>query len=181
MLSEKYAREITQIYYADIYHFCYLRLRDEDDAHDVAQEVFLVFQQKGETVEKEKIRAWLYSVANKKLKEKFREIAIREKELIFGFVESSTASELVYEIDENFQVSEEEIEKKKKSILAQLSEKELELFEMVYVKRKKYDEVSKELGISENTLRVRVLRLKNKIKSKVSYAFMAMLLLIMRL
>lgn len=182
MISAERAKEIAMTYYEDIYHLCYLRLRKEADAHDVAQEIFLFFQEHCENLDDEYIKAWLISVADKKIKEKFRDIANREKELIFGTVFGSAKStELVYELEQDFSVSDDEIEEKKKSILSQLTEKELELFEMVYVKHMKYEELAKSMGVSEHAMRTRVYRLKNKIKERVSFAFMALLLLIMKL
>lgn len=182
MISAERAREVAGQYYEDIYHFCYIRLGNEVDAHDVVQDVFLLFQQKGDGVEEKYIRAWLFSAADKKIKEKFRDIAKREKALIFGLSRSPAQSaELVYEMEQDFLISDEEIEKKKKSIISQLNEKELELFEMVYVRHMRYEELAKMLDISENAVKARVFRLKNKIKSKVSFAFMALLLLFMKL
>lgn len=182
MISAERAREIAREHYEDIYHFCYIRLKDETNAHDVVQEVFLLFQQKCDNLEDEYIRAWLISAADKKIKEKFRDIAIREKELIYGrLFGSSKSTELIYEMESDMMISDEEIEEKKKLILSQLSEKELALFEMVYIKHMEYEALSKELGISSDTARVRVFRLKNKIKEKASFVFMALLLLFMKL
>lgn len=58
----------------------------EENAADVTQEVFLIFQEKYEGLEDDYIKAWLYKVADNKIKEQFRAIAKREKELIFGAV-----------------------------------------------------------------------------------------------
>lgn len=82
-------------------------------------------------------------------------------------------------MDDFIQISEEELEKKKRSILGSLTEKELKLFEMVYVKHMEYSELAKALNVSEGTARTRIYRLKLKIKEKASLVFMALLLLLM--
>lgn len=182
MVSAEYAKETAELYYEDIYHFCYVRLRKEADAHDVVQDVFLFFQENYGGLDDDNIKSWLFSVANNKIKEKFREIAKREKELILGTDYGvSEGADIVYETEQDYLIPDEEIEEKKKSILSQLTEKELKLFEMVYVKHLEYEELAKALDIAEGTARTRVYRLKNKIKEKVYYNLMVLLLLVMKL
>ena len=86
LISFERANEIANLYYNDIYHLCFSRLKSEEDAADVSQDVFLFFQENYNELEDDYIKAWLYSVANNKIKEQFRAIAKREKELIYGTV-----------------------------------------------------------------------------------------------
>lgn len=181
LISFERATEIADLYYDDVYHLCLSRLKREDDAADVTQEVFLFFQENYNDLEDEFIKAWLYAVANNKIKEQFRAIAKREKELIYGTVfASQTSTDILYEMEEDNKVTPEELEEKKKSILSSLSEKELELFEMVYTKHMEYKELAKAFDISEHAVRARVYRLRLKIKEKAAFIFMAILLLFMR-
>lgn len=181
MISFERATEIANLYYNDIYHLCLSRLKKEENAADVTQEVFLFFQEKYDELDDNYIKAWLYSVADNKIKEQFRAIAKREKELIYGAVfGSQTSTDILYEMEEDNKVTPEELEEKKKSILSSLSEKELELFEMVYTKHMEYKELAKALDISEHAVRARVYRLRLKIKEKAAFIFMAILLLFMR-
>lgn len=176
------ANEIANLYYNDIYHLCLSRLKKEENAADVTQEVFLLFQEKYEGLEDEYIKAWLYKVANNKIKEQFRAIAKREKELIYGTVfNSQTSTDILYEMEEENKITPEEIEEKKNGILSSLSDKELELFEMVYTKHMEYEELAKAFDISEHAVRSRVYRLRLKIKERASFIFMAILLLFMKL
>ena len=182
MISFERATEIANLYYNDIYHLCLSRLKKEENAADVTQEVFLLFQEKYEGLEDEYIKAWLYKVANNKIKEQFRAIAKREKELIYGTVfNSQTSTDILYEMEEENKITPEEIEEKKNGILSSLSDKELELFEMVYTKHMEYEELAKAFDISEHAVRSRVYRLRLKIKERASFIFMAILLLFMKL
>lgn len=182
LISAERATEVAKLYYDDIYRLCLSRLKNEDESADVTQEVFLFFQEHYNELDDEFLRAWLYAVANNKIKEQFRAIAKREKELIFGTVFGSQKStDIVYEMEEDNKITFEEIEEKKKSILSSLTEKELELFEKVYINHMKYAELAKSFNISENAVAIRVCRLKLKIKERASFIFMALLLLFMKL
>ncbi len=182
LLSYERACEIAEKYYNNIYRFCLSRLFDVQSAHDVTQKVFLTFQEKAETLEDDNILAWLFSVANLKIHEEFKEIARCEKEKIFhlcGAPPNSTA--IVYEMEQDNKITDEEIESKKDLILKSLNDKELKLFELFYVKHLEYEKLAEELGISEGAARTRIYRLRLKIKERVSFAFMALILLFMRL
>ena len=181
LISSERAIEIANLYYNDIYHLCYTRLKKEENAADVTQEVFLFFQEKYNELDDAYIKAWLYKVADNKIKEQFRAIAKREKELIYGTVfGSQTSTDILYEMEEDNKITPEQLDEKKKSILSSLSEKELELFEMVYTKHMEYEELAKAFDISEHAVRARVYRLRLKIKEKAAFIFMAILLLFMR-
>ena len=181
LISFERATEIANLYYNDIYHLCLSRLKKEENAADVTQEVFLFFQEKYNELDDEYIKAWLYKVANNKIKEQFRAIAKREKELIYGTVfGSQTSTDILYEMEEDNKITPEELEEKKKGILSSLNEKELELFEMAYTKHMEYKELAKALDISEHAVRGRVYRLRLKIKEKASFIFMAIILLFMK-
>ena len=181
MICSERAAEIALLHYDDVYQLCLSRLKREEDAFDVTQEVFLFFQEKYNELEDVYIKAWLYAVANNKIKEQFRAIAKREKELIFGTVfGSQTNTDILYEMEEDNKITPEEIEEKKQGILSSLSDKELELFEMVYTKHMEYEELAKALDISEHAVRARVYRLKLKIKDRASFIFMAILLIFMK-
>ena len=181
MISVERAIEVAELYYDDVYHLCFTRLKSEEDAADVTQNVFLLFQEKYDELKDVNLKAWLYKVADYKIQEQFRVIAKREKELVYaGMFTPQISTDILYEIEEDNKVTPEEIEEKKEGILASLSEKELELFEMVYTKRMKYSELSKALNLSEPAVRTRVYRLKLKIKEKAAFIFMAFLLIFMK-
>lgn len=182
MINAERAAEIAGLYYSDVYHLCLSRLKKEADAADVTQEVFLFFQVNYNELEDDFIKSWLFSVANNKIKEQFKRIAKREKELILEKVtETQSSADILYEMEEENKITEKELEEKKQSILSSLNEKELELFEMVYIKHLEYAELAKALDISEHAVRSRVYRLRVKIKERASFMFMALLLLIMKL
>lgn len=183
MISVEKADEIAKLYYEDVYYLCLVRLRNEENASDVTQEVFLCFQEHCDILEDTYIKSWLYSVANKKIKEQFRKIAKKEKEILLGNKADvfTSSAEMIYEMEIDNLITDEEIEKKKDSIIESLNKKELELFEMLYIKRLEYDEIARSLEISSNAAKARAFRLNNKLKRRVNQAFMAILLIFMKL
>ena len=182
MISCERAVEIAKLYYDDVYRLCLSRLRREEDAADVTQDVFLFFQEHYEELADDNIKAWLYAVANNKIKEQFRAIAKREKELIYGTVFGShTSTDIVYEMEQDNKITDEEINEKINGILSSLTEKELKLFEMVYTKHMEYSELAKAFNVTERAMRIRVCRLRAKLKERASFVFMALLLLFMKL
>lgn len=182
MISADRSAEIALMYYDELLSYISLRIKNEQDAEDVVQEVFLLFQERYAILDDDNIRAWLYKVADNKIKEKYREIAKYEKERLLSlFPNYETSTEAVYELEEENKISDEEIEEKKKTVFSSLTDKELRLFEMVYNKHMEYAELAKALEITESNARVRVCRLRAKIGEKASYLFMAILLLLMRI
>lgn len=181
LISFERAKKIADLYYDCIYQLCHSRLKREEDAFDVTQEVFLLFQEKYNELEDDYIKAWLYKVADNKIKEQFRAIAKRERELIYGTVfDVQKSTDILYETQEDNKITPEELEERKEGILDSLTEKELELFEMVYTKHMEYKELAKALNVSEGAVRTRVYRLNLKIKEKAAFVFMAILLVFMR-
>jgi RNA polymerase sigma-70 factor (ECF subfamily) len=161
---EKYFNE----YYAAICKYCVLRMPNHISyAEDIANEAFALLCKKWDSLEKNDIRAWLYRATDNLMKEFFRKQAKEAKKLEYIENMDDYADELIYELDfEN--ISDDEIEIYKESILNGLSEKEKNLFEMNFVQRLPHKEIDRELLISEETLKKRLYRLKQKIILAVS-------------
>ena len=182
MITAERSAEIARIYYNDLNNYISKRIKNKYDAEDIAQDVFLLFQERYTDLDDDNIRAWLYKVADNKIKEKYREIAKQEKlHLLSLFPGYEKSADVVYEMEEDYKITDDELEEKKKTVMESLTEKELKLFEMVYNKHMEYKELAKALEITENNARVRVCRLRAKISEKTSYLFMAILLLLMRI
>lgn len=179
VISSERAKEIAVLYYDDVYHLCLSRLKRGTEASDVTQEVFLFFQEKYSDLDDASIKSWLFTVANNKIKEQFRHIVKREKELVLEEDEEPQIDiETLYNTSESEKIDDEELEEKKKKVISSLNEKEYELFEMVHVKHLGYEELARVFNVSEHTMRTRVYRLRLKIKEKASHMFMALLLLL---
>lgn len=166
MISKSEANIIADRYYNDIYRFCLYKLRNTDDAGDVAQEVFLLFQQKGTVLVDNNIRSWLFSVADRKIKEEYKRR--KSKARLTDFDDLAFDDErILTELDELNDVSDEEIERSKAKILSMLSPEEQKLFKLIYHDKLKYNEIARLLSISEKTTNVRAFRMRSKILKMV--------------
>ncbi len=180
MITAERSREIAEKYYKDVYKFCRSQIPNEDDAQDLTQEVFLLFQKKYNGMDDKNIKGWLYNVAQKKIFEKFREIKKNEKVLSLNDeLDGIDTDSLIIELDSRTDISEEKIEKEKSRILERLTPQERELFKMIYIQHLKYSEIAKQLNTTENAIAVRALRMKQKIKKMVLAAFAGLVIVVL--
>lgn len=167
MIDKKTAESIAEKYYDDIYRYCLSHLSyNENVAEDVTQEVFLLFQQKCERLEDINIKSWLVRTAENKVLEYFR---ATKKDSVIVHIDDGDFScdedEIFSLFDECFPLSDDEIEKYKSIVLKSLTKKEQELYNKIYVEKKKYKEIAEELNTTEKAINVRTFRLRKKINT----------------
>ena len=168
------AEIIAKKYYKQIYSFCYSNLFcDEHGASEVTQEVFLFFQEQRETLENTNIQAWLYKVARNKMGEYIRANKKNQKKFteLTEFSATVSDSEIFVHLENDINVNDEEILKRKEFVLKALSQKDRELYEKIYVEKKTYKEIAKELNIPLKTVNSRAFRLRKKITKRVNFTF----------
>jgi len=114
--------------------------------------------------------AWLYSVADKKIKETYRKtnntVSIESMA-----IDIPVEIDILSEIENS--ISNDEIEIKKTDIINKLPAKEKELYFKIYIANKKYAEIAKEYNTTENTIKLRAFRLRKHIKEllKITLSF----------
>lgn len=166
-------------YYSEIYRFCFSRMINKNDVEDVVQNVFVVLQEKSDDLTAENLRAWLFSVAQRKLLEERRDEIRRSRFVSYDVEVIAKDPVLTYEIVEE-QISENDVCALKTRILQMLTPEERDLFEQIYEKHVNRKEVAKQLNITENALNVRVHRLKNHIKSLTNAVLMVMIFILVK-
>lgn len=172
MIDKDTAKQIASKYYKEIYAYClsYANCSD-DEAYDITQDVFLIFQEKLDRLDNVNIRSWLLSTAKNKTREYFREHQKAQRLVPLNPQRTPTDDMFSY-IDRYFaemeDVSDEYIEKCKELILKTLSKKEYELYTKVFIEKKKYKQIAEELNTTEKNIGVRVCRLRQKIKTLVT-------------
>lgn len=179
MLSEDRIKELIKDYYKNIYAFCLTQLEDADDAHDAVQSVFTLMIERADKLEDNHMKAWLFEVAARSVRNILRQRKRRAK--FISFEESYDDIILLEDSSFDFErdsVSEKEILAEKEIILAELSDKERELYQLIYNDKLKQKEISQVLGISLKAVSVRSYRLREKIKKLAQAAFSALLMLI---
>lgn len=178
-IDQKTIESAVQQYYSEIYRFCFSRMINKNDVEDVVQNVFVVLQEKSDDMTSENLRAWLFSVAQRKLLEERRDEIRRSRFVSYDVEVIAKDPVLTYEIVEE-QISENDVCALKTRILQMLTPEERDLFEQIYEKHVNRKEVAKQLNITENALNVRVHRLKNRIKSLTNGVMMVMIFILVK-
>lgn len=172
MISDSRIKEICDLYYRDVYRYCFSYMKNVENSQDVTQETFEFLIEKASTLEDKNIKAWLYSVAQIKIK------IHNSKPINISFDENDSC--LLYNEEEFYTIedaisryiyNDERIQQEKQKILDSLTDKERTLYEDAYVKKKKYKDIAKRNGVSDRTINVQTFRLRNKIKAIVKGVF----------
>ena len=159
--------EICTKYYNDIYRHCLKRLNfNADAAAEINQQVFSVLCERWEEVQNHpNITGWLIKTANNKIRKAKLWYALR-----YGIVSMNSENfrEPPMENDMLEQILceqlEEDLELYTNEVLSRLSEDERILLE--YKREKKtHAEIAELLGITEGAVTMRVVRLRQKIRS----------------
>ena len=179
MLSHDDIQYCAQKYYQNIYLFCLSKLKNKEDAMDVTQSVFLQLQKSQKVLQDKNLLAWLYAVADNKVKEWYRQ---KQKEFCCSLDEQT-----YQQVDfapaytperRQLETTETDIDKAKTEILEQLTEDERRLFHWVYDDGLSYQHIAQRLGISSNAAYVRAHRMRKKIIQLVSMFFLLFYLLL---
>lgn len=151
-----------------VFAFCVSRLRNREEAEDVAQEIFLKLVDRIDSfdVKRGHFVGWFWTLARntlidhtrgrKKIASPFTDMSDRE-----GAFENEIAYAAIHE--ETFDIKEEY--NAVLQFLKTLPKEEQELFEMRFIADMPYKEIAELTKRSEGALRVSVNRLKAKIKS----------------
>lgn len=162
MLSTEEITKIAKDNYNDIFMFCKRMVRDEHIAEDITQDVFLLLQKKATELFNINIKAWLINSAKNYIKHYFEE---NKKYIIEELQEYHISVDDIAEcLNQENNISLEEIEKLKQIVLNTLTEQERDLFRRFYMENQKQSDIAKELNLSENTIAVYCMRLRVKIK-----------------
>jgi RNA polymerase sigma factor (sigma-70 family) len=150
-------------------------MKNVENSQDVTQETFEFLIEKASTLEDKNIKAWLYSVAQIKIK-LHNSKPINSYHVSFNDDDSYLLynEEEFYTIEDaisKYTYNDERIQQEKQKILDSLTDKERTLYEDAYVKKKKYKDIAKRIGVSDKTINVQTFRLRNKIKAIVKGVF----------
>lgn len=175
MISDNRIKEICDLYYKDVYRYCFSFVQNVDDSQDITQETFVFLIEKASELEDKNIKAWLYNVALIKTKQHGNKNASKIHHIISEDMESLMFDEdKTYSIEDTiaqFLYDSERINAEKQKILDSLTPKERELYDEAYVKKRKYSEIARDKGVSDININVQTYRLRNKIKAIVKGVF----------
>ena len=161
------AEQITEEYYSDIYKFCCSKCRNADAAQDITQDTFLLLVDKFDELAETNIRSWLYTVANNKLHDYFRERQIQNSFVCVDDVKIPTFDDYEHE-NVDFDAIFDDVQKK---ILNILNDKERDVFIKQYIEKKSPELVMQELNLTYDNYRARKSRLQRKLKKSIGHLY----------
>ena len=156
--------EIISQHYDEIFSYCRMRINNTDDVYDATQEVFLALIAQHDTVDRDKVRKWLYCVAHNVVVDYYK-LNKKQQNLMERLEAAADAYDELFSDLEN--LSDKDVAKYRAAILGQLTENEQILYREIYLQHKSYSELSGQYRVSEAAMRKRVSRLSHKIRSLV--------------
>ena len=166
MIDKIKADLICKTYYESVHKFCVHQLKfNHFDADDVTQEVFVLFQEKADTLEDNNIKGWLMSTANLKIKELYRK---RGNEMDYVPIDDceieDEAADVCAMLEEHNNFDIEKIDQYRDIIFNHLNNRERELYQKHYVERKSHSQIAEEMNTNAKNVSVMVSRLRKKIE-----------------
>ena len=171
MITKERAEEIVKEMYDKIFGLCYSKDEiSEYDAQELTQDTFLLFYEKLDILEDDKISRWLITTAKIKCYEFYKK---RNKRLLMLSLEESFNSidDFLMVRDQYFKVTDAEIQKSLDVILKALTKDEYILYYKKFVEGKKHKEIAEELGITVGNVNSRSFRLRAKLEALAKIAF----------
>ncbi len=150
-------------YYEMIFRFIYQRLDGKDMAFDITQQVFVIAMVHIKKYENRGIpfSSWLYRIARNELNQLFR------KNNSFRTVNIDDIN-IRYLAEEIKTDGLEKYSERLMEILAELEEDDLQLIEMRYFEKRPFKEIAEILDITENNAKVKLYRVLDKMKERIT-------------
>lgn len=152
---------IYNLYYKQIYRYCFFNLRDSAQAQDIVQETFLKVWKSIGSFSLDNggtIQAFLYRIARNLIIDQSRR---RKDAKLEDFEHLGTNDHVEEGVDRD---SEKE---KLRQALSQLADKDRQIVILRYFEEMSFAEISKVIKIREGALRVRIHRILDKLKDLI--------------
>ena len=147
-------------YAKDLRRFLFFKTKDVDLAEDILQDAFIKLWDNCATVNFDKSKSFLFTVANNLF------LNIKKHEKVVAEHQKTTIMSSNQESPEFVMLEKEFLEKIEKAI-ADLPEKQKEVFLLSRIEKKKYREIAEILGISvkavEKRMHLALIKMKDKI------------------
>ncbi len=140
--------------------FLYFKFNDLSAAEDVLQETFIKLWDSCKEVTLEKVKSYLYTIANNKF------LNIKKHEKVIRAHEEFPVSDRTNESPEFLIIEEEFLEKIEKAI-ADLPEKQREVFLLSRIEKMKYSQIAEQLSISKIAVEKRMHNALKVMRSKI--------------
>jgi len=155
------ANELVSRYYDEIYVYAYKQLQEKELAMDMTQDIFIAVLNGLHSYDEKKasFRTWLYRLASNKITDFYRSRFYKQKLLEAGPVETDYIG-----TNDN----QEEMIINKLIVISGYNNEWIRIFQMKIFEELSFKEISKELGISENTVKTRYYTMIKMLKKELA-------------
>lgn len=158
-------RDICSEYRDKVYKYLFYSIGNKEDAEDITQEVFLHVYKNIEMVSShENLGGYVFQVAKFKKLNYARKMMTKKKREVVEFDDNRSHAPDVFaqiEMDRDRAIDESKYVDR---VIEKLDKDSKEFYRLYYIKGLSYKEVSRYLGVSETSLRMKNLRLKRRLK-----------------
>ena len=151
---------IYRKYYRSLFVFAKRYLEEDDDCHDLIDDVFEHLWTHFDNVQKATVQPYLYTLLRTKCIDFLRHKKTEQK-----FIDYAQASSERYDSNEHIRELEER-ERKIKEVIDSLPPTTQEIFCLCFVEHKKYTEAAEELQVSVSTIKKHIVRALKLIREK---------------
>ncbi len=163
MTNEEFIMMLSRKYYKKLYQYARKICDDKNIASDIVQDTFMIAYQKADELQKhENIAGWLYQTA------RYRMLHLLEETLYYE--ELSTIAETVYD-DSGFEDHCIAILDIYPEIARQLKPQDLRLLLRHYEEGYGYKELEEEFNTNQNTLKMRMQRIRRQLQKSLREYF----------
>ncbi|WPQ65613.1 RNA polymerase sigma-70 factor [Chitinophaga sancti] len=151
-------------YFGDLHRYAYTLLKDNEEARDAVQQVFMLLWEKKETLSiKQSVRAYLYAATHNHCLNRIKSLQTRQRH----YKSFATGQEHATWNNEE-QVSVRALKKEVLSAMESLPDKCREVFYKSRFEEKTYAEIAKELDISVKTVEAHMGKALHALRTKLS-------------
>jgi len=145
-------KEIFDIYFDNIRSYIFYKIGNEDDASDMAQDVFMKIWTKRKSLDSRNIKALLYKMSSDLIITKYRKNNVKKK-----FIEHTTyTNKNKYDITPENLINYKNLKNRYIEALGQLTENQRSVFLMHREESLSYREIAERLGISNKAVEKRI-------------------------
>ncbi len=164
LCDEKLYKKVFDTYAKDLKRFLYFKFNDFDTAEDILQETFLKLWKNCKKVSYSKVKSYLFTLANNAF------LDVKKHEKIVREYSNSYIEKQKTHSPEYLMIEQEFLEKVEKAI-AELPEKQREVFVMSKIEKMKYKEIAEKLGIGVKAVEKRMRNALINFKEKIDHPF----------